>query len=354
MSYKYVYKRGDEKNPVTDYHKKYITVRGKKVMNTRYTYEIALSRHWPDRTECTGPRGGKAVREFARYVWYADGMFYKVKRQLISENKFGNELVPLNGIIWDCHSKQTKTQGIPVVEITLRDGKPVSVLMDGQSIEVTDDTWAIAEELLYLNGARCPRSPNKNPSKPRKRRKKKVQVIERPMPKPIVRPEDEFLKTFVSTEEKESRQYSGSNDRYTVKTLYVAFSESPYKFWVDGSDATMFMTFDKKRFDKFVASNPNAMVCEHPNEVEYAGCYGKLALDFVGCGGKLSLYGYDSDRKRVVHHKLDRTTKDTELLTIIGRMYGSKPYLIYDEDESTGKYETPRNFLDKLDKRAAA
>lgn len=170
MGYKYVYKRGDERNPITDYHKKYIEVGGTRVMTTRYTYEIALSKHWPDHSECTGPRGGKAVREFARYVWYANGMFYAVKRQLVGENKFGNTLVPLSGVIWDCHSKQSESQGIPVVEITLKDGKPVSVLMDDTNVEVTKYTWPIAEELLYLNGARCPRSPNKQPSKPRKRR----------------------------------------------------------------------------------------------------------------------------------------------------------------------------------------
>ena len=174
MGYKYTYKRGCEKNPVPDYHKKYIEVHGKKVMTTRYTYEIALSKHWPDRSECTGPRGGKAVREFARYVWYADGMFYAVKRKCTGEDRFGNELVPLSGVIWDCHKAQTEAQGIPVVEITLKDGRPVSVLMDGDNIEVTDENWPIAEELLYLNGARCPRSANKRPSKPRKRAQKKA------------------------------------------------------------------------------------------------------------------------------------------------------------------------------------
>jgi hypothetical protein len=192
MGYKYVYKRGCDKNPVPDYHKKYIEVHGKKVMTTRYTYEIALSKHWPDRSECTGPRGGKAVREFARYVWYADGMFYAVKRKCTGEDRFGNELVPLSGVIWDCHKAQTEAQGIPVVEITLKDGRPVSVLMDGDNIEVTDENWPIAEELLYLNGARCPRSANKRPSKPRKRAQKKAapktepKVVETPKAEPIL------------------------------------------------------------------------------------------------------------------------------------------------------------------------
>ena len=195
MGYKYTYKRGCEKNPIPDYHKKYIEVQNTKVMTTRYPYEIALSKHWPDRSECTGPRGGKAVREFARYVWYADGMFYAVKRKCTGEDRFGNELVPLSGVIWDCHKAQTEAQGIPVVEITLKDGHPVSVLMDGDNIEVTDDNWPIAEELLYLNGARCPRSANKKPSKPRKRAQKKEapKAEPKPTPKPIVRPEDEFM-----------------------------------------------------------------------------------------------------------------------------------------------------------------
>lgn len=156
--YRYIYRLGDKRNPVPRYAKKRIDVGGTSVMLTRYTHEIALSKHWPSGGTVEGPRGGNAYREFARYVWYADGVFYRIVRTSVAKNEFKNELVPLSGYIWDYHKEQTVAQGVPVAQMELHDGRPVSVTLDGESYEMDEFMWPMCEEMLYLDGRKLPRS----------------------------------------------------------------------------------------------------------------------------------------------------------------------------------------------------
>ena len=156
--YRYIYRLGDKRNPTPKYKKDYISVDGTRVMLTRYTHEIALSKHWSNGSTVEGPRGGNACREFARYVWYANGMFYRIVRTNVARGEFKNELVPLSGYIWDYHETQTASQGIPVAQLELRDGRPVHVTIDGEGYEMDEFMWPMCEEMLYLDGRKLPRS----------------------------------------------------------------------------------------------------------------------------------------------------------------------------------------------------
>lgn len=92
----------------------------KHVLITRYTWRLG-------RRPCEGPRGGRALREFARYVYYADGIFYRNDNVAIRDGegvRFVNSLVPIDGAIWDAHPKQSMEQGIPVLTIYCLGGNP--------------------------------------------------------------------------------------------------------------------------------------------------------------------------------------------------------------------------------------
>ncbi len=156
MRYRYVYRYGCEGNPVPRYRKKYMDIDGLHLMLTRYTHEVSMTNHWPDGTRVTGPRGGRAVREFARYVWYSGGRFYRIVRSNVSENEFVNVAEPIDGLIWDCHVDQSVAQRVPVARIQCVDGQPVSVTLDGEAYEMDDTMWPMCEEILYLDGRRCP------------------------------------------------------------------------------------------------------------------------------------------------------------------------------------------------------
>lgn len=156
MCYRYTYKYGTRGNPVPRYRRKYLELDGKRPMLTRYTHEIALASHWSDGSRVEGPRGGKAVREFARYVWYADGRFYRVERASVGAGEYTNALVPIDGAIWDCHKDQSSAQGVPIATIECNDGYPVNVTLDGAEYRMDQTMWPMCEELLYLDGRRCP------------------------------------------------------------------------------------------------------------------------------------------------------------------------------------------------------
>ncbi len=138
------------------YHKKSMELDGKRYMLTRYTFEIALANHWADGSKVEGPRGGKAVREFARYVWYSHGRFYRVNRKRVAENTFVNEMEPIHGTVWDCHVDQSDAQRVPVASIECEDGRPTQVTLDGIPYQMDESMWPMCEEILYLDGRRCP------------------------------------------------------------------------------------------------------------------------------------------------------------------------------------------------------
>lgn len=158
MKYRYVYRYGEEGNPVPKYRKKYMEIGGVRYMLTRYTHEISRTTRWPDGSRVLGPRGGNAVREYARYVWYSNGRFYRIIRRNVCEDTFKNEMVPLSGRIWDCHRSQTYSQGIPEAEIECDEGYPTKVTLDRESYPMNEGMWPMCEELLYLDGRKLPRS----------------------------------------------------------------------------------------------------------------------------------------------------------------------------------------------------
>lgn len=151
--YKYVL--GEKDNPIKRYTKRNNSdnEQGIKVMLTRYCHETS----W---RKAKGPRGGKAIREFARYVWYADGTFYGMRRVCHKHEDgtatFTNVLEPITGTIRDIHANQSRDTGIPVVNINCKDGAPVEVEYDGEWMEIGEG-WNYLEDLLYLDGKRIPR-----------------------------------------------------------------------------------------------------------------------------------------------------------------------------------------------------
>ena len=151
----YKYNLGGKDNPIKRYTKRNNTDndKGIKVMLTRYCHETS----W---RKAKGPRGGKAIREFARYVWYADGVFYQMRR-VCNKNEdgtatFTNILEPVTGVITDIHGNQSRDTGIPVVSINCKNGVPIEVEFDGEWMEIGEG-WAYLEDVLYLDGKRIPR-----------------------------------------------------------------------------------------------------------------------------------------------------------------------------------------------------
>lgn len=143
---------GCRQNPTKKYVKKYTADNdlNLRVMVTRYTYGYG----W---RSGRGPRGGKVKNQFARYTYYEGGVFYSLNRVRSGEDgSYTNLLSPINGIIWDCHELQSMDTGIPVVRMTLRDGRCVSVTMDGEEMAIGPNEWPMLEELLFLDGRRLP------------------------------------------------------------------------------------------------------------------------------------------------------------------------------------------------------
>ena len=154
MCYRYIL--GEKGNPIKRYVKRVNkdNEQGVRVMSTRYCHE----RGWRN---AVGPRGGKAIREFARYVWYADGAFYSMRRVCHKHEDgsatFSNILEPITGTIEDIHANQSRDTGIPVVNINCYMGIPVEIEVDGEWHEVDPDAWPNVESALYLDGRRLPR-----------------------------------------------------------------------------------------------------------------------------------------------------------------------------------------------------
>ena len=137
------------------------TKSGEKIhpMTTRYAWGMDLR-------NATGPRGGKALSEHPKNVYYLDGRFYKSEKVHVNEYEWAYVITPLDGEMWDVHSTQSGFEGIPVVRIRCEDGWPVSITMEGEEMPMTSDYWPMAEEMLGI--MKKPRMKS-GPKGPRKR-----------------------------------------------------------------------------------------------------------------------------------------------------------------------------------------
>lgn len=166
MCYVYRYQEGfgtDERGRITGNHIHYnrrrwcMTPEGVKVhaMTTRYAWKMA-------RRNATGPRGGRALEEHPRWVYYLEGRFYRSERVQTRPNEWSNVIVPLEGRMWDIHPQQSAFEGIPSAAITCEDGWPVRVELDGTTYDMDESMWPMCEELLGIMvkpKAKCGRKP---------------------------------------------------------------------------------------------------------------------------------------------------------------------------------------------------
>lgn len=158
MSTPYVYKLGTDANPVKRHYNRfrpglYLTDDTEaRPLTTRYTDKIK-------RRYCKGPRGGKALQEYPRFVYYLGGRFYHTEKVRLDDGTLRPYLIPVNGAIWDAHADQSRAEGVPVVQIICDDGAPVSVVMDGDKYDAAAE-WETFEAVLMLD-----KKPRKSPKK---------------------------------------------------------------------------------------------------------------------------------------------------------------------------------------------
>lgn len=121
------------------------------LLHTWMTYQIDLASRDRKGRELTGPRGGRATRQFARYVYY-DSDSKRFFGLLSNKNrdrkgpmfKYG----VIDGPIWSCFPSFQERKGIPDCTIYLKDGYPVSVVVDDEVFAVDKDTWRTMESFL--------------------------------------------------------------------------------------------------------------------------------------------------------------------------------------------------------------
>ena len=114
----------------------------RKVMTTRYTYEMAVRT-----SRRKGPLGGKRYERFARYTYYHEGVFYRNANVPTAEGGFVNCLVPISGLVWDAHPKQSVAEGIPVLRIWCDGGVPYRAEHDDFGV-----VWERADGIGELEG----------------------------------------------------------------------------------------------------------------------------------------------------------------------------------------------------------
>ena len=153
MCYKYVY--GTDENPERKYY--YRFRRGdfagaEQALSTRFTYELG-------RRPCKGPRGGQAILEFPRAVYYAGGRFFKHVNAWDDDLQgWRDAYEPITGTIWDAHPKQAKADDLPRCRLSLENGFVKAISCDGES--VNPELWPLLADELKLN-----KKPRKAPAK---------------------------------------------------------------------------------------------------------------------------------------------------------------------------------------------
>ena len=120
-------------------------------LQTWFTWQIALRN-----SRVLGPRGGKYLEEFARYVYYKDGRFWKTPvHKNPDKNSTRDQYAtyePINGIIWtEAFPKFQRRHDLPDCSILCRDGYPVNIELDGDTFEVDEYSWPTMEAVLGLN-----------------------------------------------------------------------------------------------------------------------------------------------------------------------------------------------------------
>lgn len=119
-------------------------------LQTWFTWQIALRN-----SRVTGPRGGKYLEEFARYVYYKDGRFWKTPtHKSVERDSTRDEYTtyePINGSIWTVFPKFQQRHNLPDCTIICRDGYPVYIELDGETFEVNEVSWPAMEGYLGLD-----------------------------------------------------------------------------------------------------------------------------------------------------------------------------------------------------------
>lgn len=113
---------------------------------TRYTYAYT----WQTRG-VEGPRGGKARRQRAKYVFYRQGVFYRSKNVKLEGGKNVNSYEVFDGTIFDAYAISSQRQGVPIVTIELVEGVPVEVRQSGEVVwSYFDNTISELEDMLQI------------------------------------------------------------------------------------------------------------------------------------------------------------------------------------------------------------
>lgn len=122
----------------------------KFMLHTWFTWQIALRD-----SKVPGPRGGARLEQFARYVYYKDGRFWRAKTHKRPDRTSTRDeyasYEPVNGVIWTVFPRYQARHNLPDASILCRDGYPSVLVMDEGEFQVDADTWPMMEGFLGLD-----------------------------------------------------------------------------------------------------------------------------------------------------------------------------------------------------------
>lgn len=112
---------------------------------TRYTIKETLRPAYAPIGK-NGKQYKKAYLQTVKDVYYANGTFYIAVNVRREDGTYYNSIKPLSGYIFDCYKEQSERAGIPNVAIWCDNGRPYSVELDGEQINIAPGEW----ESMYV------------------------------------------------------------------------------------------------------------------------------------------------------------------------------------------------------------
>lgn len=91
---------------------------------------------------------GKTGRHYKRAylvtvsdIYYANGKFYEACNIRRADGTYYNSIRPFSGLLHDAYKEQSDKAGIPDVAIWCNEGRPYSVELDGEQINIAPGDW---------------------------------------------------------------------------------------------------------------------------------------------------------------------------------------------------------------------